>query len=86
MNKVIHESEVFKLTRKNVRDPNKRGKGHPHYIISSNWWYLSDEEEDQVRNIVDPQRNISGKNGNSWKFKDLTEARKKYMLLIMRWS
>lgn len=79
-------SDIFELKTKRVKSPNKRGKGHPHYVISANWWYLSDDEEEQVRNIVDPLRNISGKRGQSWTFKDYREAERKYLMLIMRWS
>ena len=45
MKKVIHESEIFELTKKNVRNPKKRGKGHPHYIIEDKSIY----ELDNVR-------------------------------------
>ena len=86
MRKVIHESKVFKLTCENRRDPNKRGKGHRHYRIVADDWYVDIDDWDNIRNIVDPKRNIGGKYGGSWVFKDLTKARKLYMMLIMRWS
>lgn len=86
MRKTIHQSRYFKLTSENKRDPNKRGKGHRHYRITMDNWRIPEEDEEAVRDIVDPQRNIGGKWGNSWMFKDLDKANKKYLMLLLRWS
>ena len=86
MRKIIHNSRCFKLTSENRRDPNKRGKGHRYYKITADDWQIGVDDWDDVRKIVDPQHNISGRYSNSWAFKDLNVAKKKYMMLIMRWS
>ena len=69
MRKTIHESKYFRLSSENKRDPNKRGKGHRVYRITWHNWRLSIDDEERARDIVDPQRNISGKHGSSWSFK-----------------
>ena len=86
MKKIIHKTRCFTLTSENRRDPNKRGKGHKYYRITADDWRIGVEEWDAVRNIVDPKRNIGGRYGASWAFKDLQEAKKKFTMLILRWS
>ena len=86
MRKVIHESRCFKLTSENMRDINKRGKGHRYYRITADDWSIGVDDWDDVRKIVDPKHNIAHRHASSWAFKDLKTAEKKYMMLIMRWS
>ncbi len=85
MRKTLHESKYFRLTSENRKDPNKRGKGHRYYKITWYNWRLPDDD-DKVRDIVDPNRNIGGKHGSNWAFKKLEDAEKKYTMLIMKWS
>ena len=85
MRKRIHESKYFRLTSENRKDPNKRGKGHRMYTITWHNWRLPIDEE-AVRNIVDPYRNISGRRGSSWSFKDIKQAEKIYSMLLLRWG
>ncbi len=86
MNKLLHKSTYFELIREYRKNPNKREKGHRIYRIRAYNWFLSLGEEEAARDIVDPKRNIGGRNGMSWVFSDLATAEKKYMMLIMRWS
>lgn len=86
MRKRLHESTYFRLTEEPRKDPNKRGRGHRHYRITWHGWQLPLGDEEKVRDIVDPHRNISGKKGSSWIFKDRTVAEQKYTLLLMKWG
>lgn len=86
MRKVLRESKYFRLVSENRKDPNKRGKGHRMYKITWYNWRLPIEDEERVRDIVDPNRNISGKNGSTWAFKRLEDAEKKYTMLLLRWA
>ena len=86
MRKTLHESRYFRLSSENRHNPNKRGKGHLHYRITMHNWRIPVDDEEHVRDIVDPLRNISGKHGSSWIFKDLDKAKKKYSMLLLRWS
>ena len=80
MKKRLHESRCFRLQQETNR------KGRRFYrIVWWNWIDLHDQDE-QVRNIVDPQRNKSGNNGSSWKFSNLKEAEQMYSMLLLRWS
>jgi hypothetical protein len=86
MRKRLHESEYFRLSVDNRKSANRRGKGHRVYIITWHNWRFPEEDEEYMRDIVDPNRNISGKHGSSWTFKDRTTAEQKYTMLLMRWS
>ena len=81
MRKRLHESKGFRLQQEH------NAKGRKFYrIVAWNLWPLSLEDEEQIRNTIDPQRNKSGKNGSSWKFTNRAEAEQMYMMLLMRWS
>ena len=80
MKKRLHESRCFRLQQETNR------KGRRFYrIVWWNWIDLHDQDE-QVRDIIDPQRNKSGKNGSSWKFTNRAEAEQMYSMLLLRWS
>ena len=80
MRKRLHESRCFRLQQETNR------KGRKFYrIVWFNWIDLHDQDE-QLRDIIDPHRNKSGKHGSSWKFSNLKEAEQMYMMLLMRWS
>lgn len=85
MRNLIHKSRYFRLTKQNVKNVKKRGKGSRIYKIIVDAW-LPDAELEEIRNIVDPIRNIGGHDAYSWKFKDLATAQKKYTMLLLRWS
>jgi len=85
MKQVIHKSRAFTLIKDNVKNPKKRGKGHAIYKIKTEGWFTSAELE-EIRDIVDPLRNIAGHDGYDWKFKDLATARKKYTMLLLKWA
>lgn len=42
--------------------------------------------EEDVRNVVDPQRNRAGRWGTTWKFRDRVEAEQMLTMLLLRWS
>ncbi len=80
MLKRLHESRCFRLQQETNR------KGRRFYrIVWWNWIDLHDQDE-QVRDLIDPQRNKSGRNGSSWKFSNLKEAEQMYSMLLLRWS
>ena len=80
MRKRLHESRCFRLQQETNR------KGRKFYrIVWFNWIDLHDQDE-QLRDIIDPHRNKSGKHGSSWKFSNLKEAEQMYVMLLMRWS
>lgn len=86
MNKVLHESRYFKLTeirhrkqKKDSRNPIYEIKWHD--VLGCGYGY-----GEEIRNIVDPLRNIGGDRGKRWCFKDLKTAEKKYMILTLRWA
>ena len=80
MRKRLHESTHFRLQQEH------NSKGRKFYRIV--WWNWIDlhDQVNAVRDIVDPQRNKSGKNGSSWKFSNRAKAEQMYMMLLMRWS
>lgn len=80
MKKRLHESRCFRLQQ----ETNRNGRRF-YRIVWYNWIDLHDQDE-QVRDIIDPQRNKSGKNGSSWKFSNLKEAEQMYSMLLLRWS
>lgn len=41
---------------------------------------------EEVRDIVDPKRNISGKNGTRWRFRKYEDADKLWTYLMLRYS
>lgn len=84
--KIIHESPLFRLSSERRRDPSKRGRGHHYYRITWHGWELPLGDEERVRDIVDPKRNIAGKSGSSWIFKDLDTAEKLYAILLLKWT
>lgn len=86
MRKRLHESKYFRLSSDNRKNSNRRGKGQRVYVITWHNWHLSIEDEEKARDIVDPKRNISGKHGSSWAFKDLKTAEQKYTMLLLKWS
>ena len=86
MRKRLHETTYFRLTEEHLKNPRKRGQGHRHYRIVWHGWQLPLGDEEKVRDIVDPKRNISGRNGCSWIFKDRTLAEQKYAMLLMKWG
>ena len=80
MRKRLHESRCFRLQQETNR------KGRKFYrIVWYNWIDLHDQDE-QLRDLIDPHRNKSGRHGSSWKFSNLKEAEQMYTMLLMRWS
>lgn len=80
MRKRLHESRCFRLQQETNR------KGRRFYrIVWYNWIDLHDQDE-QLRDLIDPQRNKSGRHGSSWKFSNLKEAEQMYSMLLLRWS
>ena len=84
--KIIRKNEYFTLVAQRRRNPNRRGIGHIHYTIRINWWVFDLEEDEQVRNIVDPTRSIGGRTATSWQFRRLEDAERIYTMLLLKWS
>ena len=80
MKRRLHESRCFRLQQETNR------KGRKFYrIVWFNWIDLHDQDE-QLRDLIDPHRNKSGRHGSSWKFSNLKEAEQMYSMLLLRWS
>lgn len=81
MRKRLHESRYFRLQQEHTT------KGRKFYrIVAWNLWPLSVEDEERIRDVVDPQRSRSGRNGTNWKYTNRKEAEQMYSMLLLRWS
>lgn len=80
MRKRLHESKCFRLQQEH----NANGRRF-YRIVWHNWIDLHDQDE-QLRDMIDPYRNKSGKHGSSWKFSNRREAEQMYAMLLLRWS
>jgi hypothetical protein len=85
MRKLIRESRYCNLYSDNRRNPNKRGKGKLYYIISIKG-IPPDGVREEIRDIVDPLRNIGGKYGGHWSFKDRLVAEKMLCMLLLKYG
>lgn len=81
--KTINESKIFRLVELRHR---KQKHGDPMYEIIWHSKNLPNSDEETVRNIVDPNRNIGGTYGSHWKFRDRNTAEKLYTMLVLKWS
>ena len=84
MKKILYKSSNFRLISENVRNPKKVGKGKRYFTIEHCGWGLI--EDDEIRDMIDPKRNIGGKYATRWKFKDLAVAQKKWTMLMLKWG
>jgi len=81
MRKRLHESKYFRLQQEH------NTKGRKFYrIVVWNTWPLSVEEEEKIRDVIDPMRNRSGKHGTNWKYTNRREAEQMYSMLLLRWA
>ena len=86
MKKIIRESAHFKFIH-SKHSPPGNANARPIYIIDARkGWSAADLDMEAVRDIVDPQRSISGKNGTRWKFRNYEDANKLWVYLMLRWS
>lgn len=84
--KVIKESEYFRLLH-SKHCPPSNAIARPIYIIDARkGWPAANIDMEEVRDIVDPNRNISGKNGTRWRFRKYEDAEKLWVYLMLRWS
>ena len=84
--KTLRESAHFLLIRSKHAPPGNQN-AHPIYIIDTRkGWGAASIDMEEVRNVVDPQRNISGKNGTRWKFRKYEDADKLWTYLMLRYS
>lgn len=81
MDKVLHKSQYFKLTQE-VHRKSKTGK--QHWVISLRMWDFRDVET--VRDMLDPERNRSGKQGTHWKYRNLETAKRDLAMLILKFE
>ena len=90
-NKTPISSRWFRISQYR-RFVNGKVRGKPIYMLSLTHRYTSpdmvvlDDFHDAVRDIVDPFRSRSGKNGTSWKYDSKARAEKDYLMLVMKWS
>ena len=84
--KTIRESDHFRFIQSKHTSPGN-ANARPIYIIDDRkGWSAASLDMEEVRNIVDPNRNISGKNGTRWKFRKYEDANKLWVYLMLRWS
>jgi len=90
MKKLIAECSHFSFYREK-----QTRRGIPHkqslYIISFSPERRSPipellRELEEVRDFIDPNRNISGHSATCWKFKKRAEAEKIWTYLVLRWG
>lgn len=80
-NQTIHQSRAFRLSKYT----NKAGK--VHYRITCKSFLMQDNGEiDQVRDLVDPLRNKSGRFGTHWKYRNLKDAQRHWTMIMLRWA
>jgi hypothetical protein len=81
MRKRLHESKYFRLQQETNQNTGRRFSR----IV---WWDMFGlvEQADAVRDVVDPLRQRSGRNGASWKFTNRVEAERMYTMLLLRWA
>lgn len=84
--KILRQSEHFRFIHSKHAPPGNQN-ARPVYIIDARkGWAAASIDMEEVRNIVDPNRNISGKNGTRWKFRKYEDADKLWMYLMLRYS
>lgn len=84
MNKTLHEGNTFRLVE--FRHRKQKNSAPMYHIIWYNWKTMSAGDEEIMRDMIDPERNIGGKYANTWKFRDRIKAEKMYIMLTMRWA
>jgi len=81
MRKRLYESRYFRLQQEHT------AKGRRFYrIVVWNLWPLNLEDVERIRDVMDPQRNKSGRNGTNWKYTNRQEAEQMYSMLLLRWA
>ena len=84
--KVVRESAHFKFIHSKHNPPGSHN-ARPIYIIDARkGWSAMSLDMEEVRDIVDPNRNISGKNGTRWKFRKYEDAAKIWTYLVLKYS
>ncbi len=84
--KTIRESAHFRFIQ-SKHSPVGAHNARPIYIIDARkGWSAASLDMEEVRNIVDPNRNISGKNGTRWKFRKYEDANKLWTYLMLRYG
>ena len=77
----LYESRHFTLDQETSR------KGRKIYRISLwNTGPMEYSEVEQVRDMLDPQRNRAGRTAYAWKFSNRKEAEERYTMLLLRWA
>ena len=80
-----------------TRSGRQRGSMKKYWEIEVNKWarilprqqpefLVAEQNLDVVRDICDPLRNKSGKNGIKWKFRSRITAEKCYIFLVLKYS
>jgi hypothetical protein len=83
--KTIGETEYFRFLRS--KHSSAGANARPIYIIDARkGWSAANLDMEEVRDLIDPQRNISGKNGTRWKFRKYEDAAKIWTYLVLKYS
>lgn len=82
----LHKSEFFEL-----RQMKRRKSEKIYYEVRVTGWIpevlpTEDSFYEQVRDMIDPLRNKSGKGGTHWKFRTQKDAEQIYTALVLRWN
>jgi hypothetical protein len=84
MNKVLCKNKLFSMTEYNEGRGRLRRRNVTYTITINDHWNKIDYEA--VRDIIDPERNISGRTGTKWKFKNKDQAYKAWLWLDLRFG
>lgn len=84
MRKTIFENKSFYVDQVSATRRGVPHKQKTFTIYARPVFSLGELEE--VRNFIDPQRNISGRNGTRWKFKKRSDVEKIWVWLSLRYS
>ena len=79
MKKVLNKSRWFKLTQ----ETNRNGRKFYRISVFNFGWGIKTIES--IRDLVDPLRNKSGRDGWDWKYSNRKDAEQVYVMLLIRW-
>jgi hypothetical protein len=86
MNRVLQRNKFFELTEVRRRGVGNGGIRRPCYEIKNlSYPYpsMTREQQEQARNICDPERNKSGALGNRWRYLSRDSAERCFLMLTL---
>lgn len=88
MNRVLQRNKFFELAEVQRRGVGNGGIRRPCYEIKNlSYPYLQTsitrEQQEQARNICDPERNKSGALGSRWRYRSRNSAERCFLMLTL---